>query len=231
MLLLRKLLELTKWLRDAHVLICRRHVPNPKYHVTYRTSLIGSRIHECACRTWDDRFTTDKLYCLRLTSKSTAITIALHELKMNWIKFASNFNPIIQIFQGLTQRRFHDVNCKLQIQNKTKRSVKFYLNKHCTFAFRSKRLSTSLHHCCVRKHTHALCFSRCSRKATKHKFPNYWIQFREISLTIIKQINIWRHLPSIWTWLCTSCIVETLINFRPNTKSPVQCSASSLFSS
>ena len=69
-----------------HVLIYRRHVyRTPKYHVTYRTSLIGSRIHECACRTWDDRFTPDRLivyaWQILLLSWIHTITITLHELK------------------------------------------------------------------------------------------------------------------------------------------------------
>ena len=51
----------------------------------------------------------------------------------NFIKFVSNFNPIMQTFQGFTQHRIHSVNYELQIQNKTKRSAKFYLNKHGTY--------------------------------------------------------------------------------------------------
>ncbi len=41
-------------------------------------------------------------------------------MKTTWIKFVSNFNPIMQIFQGFyTERHFTNVNYELQIQNKT----------------------------------------------------------------------------------------------------------------
>ena len=63
------LIELTKWLRDqAHVLICRRHVPNTDIPRDIPNVFHWSRIHECFCRTWDDLFTPDKFYCLRVTS-------------------------------------------------------------------------------------------------------------------------------------------------------------------
>ncbi len=69
-----------------------------------------------------------------------------------------NFNTVMQIFQGFIQRRFYNVHLtfELKVQNKIKRLDKFSLNIHCTFAVRSKRLSSSLRRCCVREHTQGI---------------------------------------------------------------------------